>query len=93
MTVQANASSVLYEAWPLILQIEYSVQTPDRDTQKTLICRLERLREDDAKAVKNTQNATILDGDLLQESLTIRPKDFQNFYISARGTLLRVSVA
>lgn len=92
VTVQANASSVLYEAWPLILQIEYSVQTPDRDTQRTLKCRLERLREDDAEAVRITQNATILDGDLLQEGLTVRAKDFQNFYISARGTLLRVSV-
>ena len=92
VTVQANASSVLYEAWPLILQIEYSVQTPDRDTQRTLKCRLERLREDDAEAVRITQNATTLDGDLLQEGLTVRPKDFQNFYISARGTLLRVSV-
>ena len=91
VTVKADSSSALYEAWPLILQIEYSAQTPDHD--RTLLCHLERLREYDAEAVRNAQSATILDVDLLQESLTVSLKDFQNFYISAGGILLRVRVA
>ncbi|UNI16473.1 hypothetical protein JDV02_002904 [Purpureocillium takamizusanense] len=92
VTVPANnASPALYEAWPLELQIEYSAPAPDRG--KTLLCHLERLKDDDAEAVRNTRNATILDGTLLWESVTLRPEDFHDFYISAGGTLLRVSLA
>ncbi|KJZ68908.1 hypothetical protein HIM_11694 [Hirsutella minnesotensis 3608] len=93
VAVQANGTSMVYEAWPIRMQIDYSVQfRPGHNSRKTLLCGLEWLREEDAEIVRQSKGVTILDAEFLQNHTMIRSDYLKGFYLSAQGTLLRLSL-
>ena len=91
--VEANDKSAVYEAWPLRFQVEYSAQpglAPEKESKSSIVCNLKWL--ENAEAVSCAENAKIIDAELLEGCISLRPEDLNDLYICAGGTLLRVCV-
>lgn len=96
ITVKANESSKLYEAWPLRLQIEYSVGESigkESHRSRSLTCYLTWLDPNTANTVKQKATAKIIDGERIDGEIQLGPSDLEELYISAGDTMLQVHLA
>ncbi|KJZ74046.1 hypothetical protein HIM_06495 [Hirsutella minnesotensis 3608] len=93
--VQAGQSSRFFEAWPLRLQIEYSIvpKYPEQKQSETnLDCTIEWLTPKDADLINIDETIEIVNAESMGSELLISVGDQNSLYISAGGALLKVGI-
>lgn len=95
ISVEANTTSAVFEAWSIRCQIEYTVQ-PAGDTEhevaKGLACSLEWLKTGDSERVRRLGQCKVIDALSLDKCIVITLNDLQGLCISTGETLIRIQV-
>jgi hypothetical protein len=89
--VNANERSKFFQAWPIRLQIEYSVGESCRTS--SLTCSLTCLPQVEVHEVKQRPSTRIIDVSTMDGEMKLMPSDLKDLHICAGDTLLQLCAA